>query len=364
MTVTQSSRTFVDYLKSQRAHLIKLLPEECSRYESALENSGIFTHQSLAYIQSYVARGKMLRGTLVVLGYEMGGTRASPAIYQAALAMEFLQGFLLMHDDIMDNDSTRRNAPAAHTHFCQLAHTQQALQPTQYGISMAICCGDIAFALANWFMNEALAALAADYSYRQQLCSLFSLEVARVGIGQMEDVYYSQHHSEPTPEAVAQLYRNKTGRYTIALPLQVGIYLGAHIKHLDTIAEFGSQVGLIFQLRDDELSLAPLSTSGKPAGSDILNHTRTYARQLLKQRGDARQLAALAALEAKEHIDESDIATYRELLHHTGVYNHIEELIQGCATRAHDAIATLSGVDSTYTDLLDSFLNFNLSRRS
>ena len=361
-----STGNFIDYLKERRTQLRRQLEEEFGRLHSILEGSGIFTDTSLEYIRHYTAGGKMLRGTLTLLGYEMYGSIASEAVYRAALAIELLQSFLLIHDDIMDKDDTRRGNASAHIHYQKLAEEQRAYRPAHYGVAMAICSGDIAFALAHWLMNDALHSLSLnnDTPTFRQLQMLFSSEVARVGIGQMEDVYYSQHRLEPDPEAVTRLYRNKTGRYTIALPLQVGSYLAGQSANVSALADFGSEVGLIFQLRDDEVSLSPRAISGKPPGSDISNSTRTYARQLLKQMGNIDQLASLSRLERQEHISAADIAQYRELLHRSGVQSHIEELIKRCTSTAEGAIAALSHIDKRYISLLESFLRFNISRKS
>ncbi len=361
-----SSLNFVGYLKSRRNQLRTQLSEEFGRLHSTLEGSGIFANSSLEYICNYTAGGKMLRGVLALLGYEMYGRAAPAAVYRAALAIELLQSFLLMHDDIMDNDDSRRGNASAHIHYQKLAEKQRVYQPVHYGVAMAICSGDIAFALAHWLINDSLQSLSPTKNAPvfQQLQLLFSSEVARVGIGQMEDVYYSQHRLEPDPEAVARLYRNKTGRYTIALPLQIGSYLAGQSANISAIANFGSEVGLIFQLRDDQVSLSPRAISGKPPGSDISNRTRTYARQLLKQIGNSDQLASLARLEEQERISTADIAHYQELLRRSGVQRHVEELIKKCTATAERAIGTLSHIDKRYSSLLESFLRFNLSRKS
>ena len=357
---------FTDYLEHQRTHLSRYLPKEFERFSTFLKDSGLFADEALRYISSYVEHGKMLRGTLAILGYEMHGMTPTPTVFRVALAMELLQSFLLIHDDIMDNDDTRRGLTATHAHYRDHATRGGASDPTHYGISIAICYGDVAFALAQWLIHNAVNSHHNLHNppLRSELLSLFSLEVARVGIGQMEDMYYSQYHFEPKPEEIASLYKNKTGRYTISLPLQVGSYLSGHSANISALLDYGAQVGLIFQLRDDEVGLTPSNSSRKPLGSDITNQTRTYARQLLRTRAHRKQLEVLQQLEQKEHIDFNDIATYKALLRESHVQSSIETLIQQCAVDAEKALSALSGIDQSYRKLLQSLLIFNQQRRS
>jgi geranylgeranyl diphosphate synthase type I len=87
--------------------------------------------------------------------------------------MELLQSFLLIHDDIMDQDTVRRGKPSIHSQFAGSAPAEGPVVD-QYGLSMGICVGDIAAFLAL----DRLSSLAVDEVLRNRIVALVSREIA------------------------------------------------------------------------------------------------------------------------------------------------------------------------------------------
>src|SRR5258708_9931267 len=83
--------------------------------------------------------GKRLRGSLVIIGYELVGSSYTAEILKPALAFEIFQTAILAHDDVIDKSDQRRGKQ---TIF-------KALGGDHYGLSQAICLGDIGFFLAS-----------------------------------------------------------------------------------------------------------------------------------------------------------------------------------------------------------------------
>src|SRR3972149_2910090 len=98
--------------------------------------------RSLTELQKYMQGGKNARGALTLLGYKIAGGKDTKDIYQACLAIELLHNSLIIHDDYVDNDETRRGKPTIHKVF-EKDHGKH------YGASMSIMVGDIAIFLAN-----------------------------------------------------------------------------------------------------------------------------------------------------------------------------------------------------------------------
>ena len=210
-------------------------------------------------IKTYVGSGKCVRGCLVL--------NTSPGAVKLAAAMELLHSGLLMHDDIMDRDETRRGLPSMHSAYRGLFMRDA----DHYGSSMAIGAGDLcyfyAFDLISQCTNSA-----------ELMCAI-TKELIHVGTAQMNEVYYSSSNYEPSKKEIMDVYRYKTARYTFSLPLMLGcIHTGENYAHY---VQYGEDVGIAFQIRDDWLNLfGDSAVTGKPVGSDIRENKKTLYRLL------------------------------------------------------------------------------------
>ena len=93
-------------------------------------------------------------------------------------------------------------------------------------------------------------------SHVSQIISLASREFAAVTIAQQFDIASSYLSHQSTKDEIISLYRTKTARYTFSLPLMMGALLAnVDDKTLKTLEAFGEAAGILFQIRDDELSI-------------------------------------------------------------------------------------------------------------
>ena len=130
-------------------------------------------------LRSFASRGKMVRGGLLLLGYEMHAGRAAPAaVARAAAALEIIHSSLLIHDDIMDNDRLRRGARTVFAQYEQMGRGRHAADPARFGLSMGICAGDVGYFVA-W---DILSRLPLDPATRAALLAMVSRELAYVGL--------------------------------------------------------------------------------------------------------------------------------------------------------------------------------------
>ena len=238
-----------------RDYLNRFFDDRLSRVESgSIAVAGEFDADVLRRLKEYVVRGKLLRGALVFLGYEAaeGPRLASPdgeaerRCLAAAAAMELTQSFLLIHDDIMDKDEVRRGVPSLHRQYREFSQERGVEDAEHLGVSLGICVGDVGVFLAMELLAQA------DPS----LLSTYARELNLVGLAQMDDVYFGQAPEEPAVDRIVQVYRFKTGRYTFSLPLVLGAALGgADQGTQEALARFGEELGVVFQIKDDEIGL-------------------------------------------------------------------------------------------------------------
>ncbi len=215
----------------------------------------------------FVTSGKSIRGCLAVFVYSLFSTNRKSEIFDCAAALELLHSGLLIHDDIMDRDELRRGAQAIYTQYTEVGKQNGTGDSRHFGVSMGINAADFCF----FSGYELLGRLSND------IFGFVSHELTHVVAAQMQDVYASQIAQSLSENDVMTVYRYKTARYTFSLPLMVGAKLAsaseAVIRMLDRI---GENLGIIFQLRDDELNIiGNTQKTGKPQGSDVREHKQT-----------------------------------------------------------------------------------------
>jgi geranylgeranyl diphosphate synthase, type I len=308
-------------------------------------------------LAEYTLRGKLIRGSLVGFSYRLihPGSPPAPACTEAGAAMELLQSFLLIHDDIMDQDTIRRGKPSIHAQFA-IAAPARGPAVDQYGLSMGICVGDIAAFLAL----DRLASLSVDEPLRNRIVALVSREISLTGLAQMQDVHHG-YIPEATDERILDVYTYKTGRYTFSLPMMLGAMIaGSNEEYLRGITELGEYLGRIFQIRDDQLGIfGESAVTGKPVGSDIREGKKTPFRNALLRRLPPD--SPIRNSFGNPDVSIREIEAVRQAMDETGVLAEVEEYVQREAAVARGMIAALDLPDEGRA-ALTALLDYNLTR--
>lgn len=197
--------------------------------------------------------GKRLRPFLV-----MESARLFPADGEAALrvaaALECVHCYSLVHDDLpaMDDDDLRRGQPTVHKAFSEAS---------------AILAGDALLTLAFDIIADDATTLPAGQKTALVLALARAAGAGGMAGGQMLDLDAAR--DQPDEAGIIRLQAMKTGAL-IRFACEAGaIAAGAPADDRERLAEFGSAIGLAFQLADDLLDLtADIGTLGKAAGKD------------------------------------------------------------------------------------------------
>ena len=283
----------------------------------------------------YTKGGKCLRGNLVLLGAEAAGADIK-GLYPAAAAIELFQSGILMHDDIIDGDAFRRGKPSAHRAFA-IDTAKLGLKGTEkLGESLAICLGDIALMLTFTLLLETKS----DDATLRKVASFWGKEFAHVGAAEMEDAYLSLCEKMPEEKRIMALYEGKTAGYTFTLPLLSGVMLGGGKADLEKkLAKYALALGVLFQIRDDELGLFGNEAKlGKPVGSDIRENKKTLFTQRLFSSASKKELAELKKIFGSQTVGEKEVAYVRELLEKKGIRSEINGLAEALGKRAERAL--------------------------
>ncbi len=197
--------------------------------------------------------GKRLRPFLVIESAALFG-RNGDAVLRVAAALECIHCYSLVHDDLpaMDDDDLRRGQPTVHKAFDEAA---------------AILAGDSLLTYA--FDIVASDETDLDASIRVQLVSALARASGLGGMAGGQALDLMAATSKPDEAGIITLQAMKTGAL-IRFACEAGaIIAGASREDRERMAEFGSAIGLAFQLADDLLDVtADAQTMGKATGKD------------------------------------------------------------------------------------------------
>lgn len=209
-------------------------------------------YKPIAYTLS--SGGKRIRPALCLMACAAFGGDIEKAV-NPALALEIFHNFTLLHDDIMDNDEVRRNRPTVHKKWNQ---------------NTAILSGDAMQILAYKYLAKG-----PEVSLKKIL-DVFSDTALKVCEGQQYDMDFEIQEIVEVGDYLTMI------EYKTAVLIEASLKIGALVagatdEEVELFGQFGKNLGLAFQLRDDWLdSFGDIETFGKPIGSDIINNKKTY----------------------------------------------------------------------------------------
>lgn len=209
-------------------------------------------YEPILYILSL--GGKRLRPVLTLMSCQLFDEAFDKAIFPA-LGIEVFHNFTLLHDDIMDNAPIRRGKQTVHE---------------KWNSNVAILSGDVMLVKAyDLFLNYNGVDL-------NKILQEFNKTATEVCEGQQYDMNF-EIRDDVTEEEYIEMIRLKTA-VLLACALKIGaIAGGADDKSADKLYDFGINVGLGFQLKDDLLDVyADKNKFGKQVGGDIISNKKTY----------------------------------------------------------------------------------------
>ena len=236
-------------------NIADLIPEYRSEINNGLADIYPRGPISLTKPVAYVLNGggKRLRPLLTIFSAEAcGGTKSS--VFSAALAVEVLHNFTLVHDDIMDQDSIRHGQETVHN---------------KWDDGVAILTGDAMLSLALRLLNETPVE-----SHLQM--KIFIDGLLAVCEGQALDKEFETCNTVSLAEYI-QMIDLKTG-YLIGLSAELGaISVGAKDEDVIKVRNYGRLIGRAFQIQDDLIeAVGDADTIGKSVESDKSKNKAAY----------------------------------------------------------------------------------------
>ena len=291
----------------------------------------------LENIKEYNLRGgKRLRAAFCVQGFKAVGGADEEAILDAAVSLELLQSFLIIHDDIMDEDSFRRGGKAFHKIYEDVAVKRfPEVNSSRFGENVGIIAGD----LLQSFGIEAL--IHSDFPTETKFEALKKLNeiIYYTSFGQIFDLL-NECRKNPSQEDVMLTHTYKTAFYTVSGPLQLGAILGeASEKQLTVLNNYGIPLGQAFQLQDDILGIYGSEEKlGKPADSDLKEGKQTLLIVKAMEKGNEKQKKKIRQALGNRNLSREEAEEARKIIIETGSLDYSKKLIEELIEEAKKAL--------------------------
>jgi geranylgeranyl diphosphate synthase type I len=348
------------YISEKKERISSYLSEFISGYGPTLESIHPMGEDLSSKLLLFTLKGKMVRGALVSLGYELFAPFNETVTIPLGAVQELFQSALLIHDDIMDRDRQRRGSPSIYAEYITLAEEKNLSEPVHIGEALGICAGDIAYFLAF----EILSKNSLPDHIITRLLALCSKELTLVGVAQMIDVLWGADRELRSVDEIIHLYTYKTARYTFSLPLMAGaLSAGETEEVVSSLEAIGTQLGILFQIKDDELGMfGGKDTIGKPIGSDIREGKKTLYYHHLINSAECEDKQYLLSFFGNSNITDEDIGFVQKRIEQLGIKEKVEATVKAIAEDVSREIKMLDCRDEKARGLLMNFLAYSLER--
>ncbi|MFQ6618062.1 MAG: polyprenyl synthetase family protein [Fidelibacterota bacterium] len=250
--------------------------------------------------------GKRIRPLILILSCEATGGTIESCI-DAAVSVEILHNFTLVHDDIMDNDDWRRGKPTIHKRWNE---------------SVAILSGDGLLILAYQSL------LRTKVDKLEHILNIFTRAIMDVCEGQAMDKEFEERDDVTTNEYM-HMIEKKTARL-ISVSAEMGALIsGADDDTVKACRDFGFDMGKAFQIQDDMFEIiSDRETMGKSLGSDLADGKKTFLLINALHKAGESENREINAILSGAHIGENEVSRIREIFERLNIFELTKKEIE------------------------------------
>lgn len=346
-----------DFLNQYRKEVLPHTETFYKSYKAKADKIGKIPSDILAKLFELHPLGKMHRGALVVLAYELAGGKERAEAVKASIAWELYATSILVADDIIDRDETRRGIPTIHKEWESYFKQQN---PDHFGQSMGIITAIIGFHLAP------LALYQSDFSFetKQKVLNFLFESAIETGYGEALDISTSWQSVEEKQNASKFIHQYKTVNYSAVSPLLFGVSLVdcRDRELLANLALYGEYLGKIFQIQDDILgTFGDSGKTGKSNESDLKEGRWTILIENLHKHADTSDRKNLLAILAKQKRNSKDIEKVKKLMKKYATLEKVQLKAQAFLYKGLEVIPEITD-NKEDKDTLKNLLEFMLKR--
>jgi geranylgeranyl diphosphate synthase type I len=302
----------------------------------------------LEAIQTLIKRGgKRLRPRLTLLSYMAFGGIDMAAIIPVAASQELFHAFLLMHDDIIDRDTTRWGGLNISGQYRKLLASKLSTDEARhFADATALLAGD----LCNGFAQEMILGSSFKSEIILAACRQLQQTLSETMAGELIDMYLpATPWQSVSRERIMAVCKHKTSRYTFTTPLSIGaLCAGVKPDQLALLESFGQELGIAFQLRDDMLGIfGDERILGKSVLSDLQEGKQTLLTYYAFRGANSGQKAQLLRWYGDTNTRYAELETVRNIFRATGADKKTEQAISTSVTKARKIFSSIKAGNST-----------------
>ena len=324
----------MDYLSTIRRPIAVEMNDFTELFEKCLSYKDGLLGQVLSHIRK--RGGKRMRPMLVLLSAKNYGD-VSDVTQNAALGLELLHTASLVHDDVVDESSERRG---------------QASVNASYDNKVAVLVGD-------YILSTALlrVALSNNHQIVQHLAEL-GRTLAAGEILQLSNI----SNQEISEDTYYQVIDKKTAVLFESCAALGAISVGMPEEEVEKARQFGHNIGMIFQMRDDIFDYYDSKEIGKPTGNDMTEGKLTLPVIYALNHTDMPAMQTLAKKVKAGTINHDEIAVLVEFTKQNGGIEYAEQKMEEFAKEAQKYIdeCVKPELKKAYTAYLDYVIQRNI----
>lgn len=282
--------------------LQELFIEEIEKREFGVEPKSLY--DPFHYILGI--GGKRLRPVLTLLASEAFGAKAEDAM-NAALGIELLHNFSLIHDDIMDEAPLRRGRETVHE---------------KWGVNTAILAGDAMMVESFRYVSQV------DNRIFRSVFDSFSIAARQICEGQQWDVDFEER-MDVSEEEYIRMIQFKTS-VLLGAALKIGALIGQSDQEgADEMYNFGLNLGTAFQIKDDLLdAFGDPEKFGKRVGGDIVANKKTILLIHTLAHASEDDRAELLNWIDEDELEDQKVKAVKAIYERSGSVKYAEERME------------------------------------
>lgn len=352
--------------EEQLKELKKNIDKKLELFFSRIKTKNDFISFSYKRIKDYILMGgKRLRPAALIMAYKgFGGDEEQ--IYDTALSVEFLHNSTLIHDDVMDEDDTRRNRDSIHKimkdYFLKSTKEINYDGPlfnkasSRFAVSNAICDGNLLYSLGGLFLLNSHFEL----ELMNRALKVYHNACRIVNQGQLLDFFSELKNS--TERDYLKMIEQKTGNLFKASTEIGAILAGANNEQIEILAKYAINIAVAFQLQDDIMDISSEMKKGHAIGSDIKKGKKTLLVIKTLEKASKSQREILLNTMGNGNATEEELKKAIEIITNSGALSYVRMLANRKIVEAKEHIRKTSLNDKSL-EFFNGFANFMLERR-
>jgi len=269
--------------------------------------------------------GKRIRPVLALMSCKLFNEEIEKAI-PLAKAVELFHNFSLIHDDIMDKAPIRRGKTTVHE---------------KWNENIAILSGDLTLIKAYQEIENV------DTVYKSEILNVFNTCAIKVCEGQQHDMDFETRDNVSVEEYINMIYLKTSALLEYSLEMGA-IVVGASLSERNNLKEFGKNLGIAFQLRDDLLDVFSTEDFGKQKAGDIITNKKTFLMlKALEKASESQQIEINNWLNKSNFDDTEKVNAITSIYQALAIEEETNKMINHYTQLATQALNNLTTVDES-----------------